>query len=577
MKPAAWKRRPSAAEILGWGLLCTLLLATLFGAVRFDREGWPGLVGDEATYLMAAESLAWDHDIRYTRADFDRFIDHWSHFPDGLILQSGDGGETLTFGKPFFYSLYVAPFTRFLPSRGPFVANALLLALTGLLVARSLETRLGAQAPVWAAVFLFGSVTFAYVFWAHADLFLMCLTAIALALATDLRGRDDSNPGKLLRWFTVGGLLGVVAFSRPFYLPLLLAGLFAVPLVRRRRFVAYVLGAVAVVMLAAGVHRAQTGSWTAYGGERRAFYNHTGFPEVDFPAREWSRAIEELGNAAWGEASNVLGVRIEPRLLGWNAVYFTVGRHVGILPYFLPLLLGLLLPLRGRKRWAFVIAVALAALAFFAFRPFNFWGGGSSLANRYFLPLYPAFWFLASRPLPRLVPVAVAIVAGMFLWPLWTAPGAHPLTERNTYRWVTPTARRMLPYETTQSHLKPGGQEDVNLGDVWIKFLDTGVRPAQEERLLLVEPAGRLLVGSGSPIRRLEARFRAEGDVEPRLGGGRIRRPEVRAGEIVLALEPPKLKASHAMWWQRQPFYLYEVKVAAPGTATPVRFELSRD
>ena len=101
-----------------WAVLGVLLAATLAGAATFDRRTWPSLVGDEATYLMAAASLAWDHDLRYERRDYDRFFARWGVQPDGLILQRADGGKTLVFGKPVAYSLYLGPFARLAPSRG---------------------------------------------------------------------------------------------------------------------------------------------------------------------------------------------------------------------------------------------------------------------------------------------------------------------------------------------------------------------------------------------------------------------------------------------------------------------------
>ena len=96
-----------------WGLLGLLLAATLIGALTFDRRSWPGLVGDEATYLMQAQSLAWDHDLRYSRRDYDRFVEQWGLKPDGLILQSGDGGRTLVYAKPASYALWISPFLRY--------------------------------------------------------------------------------------------------------------------------------------------------------------------------------------------------------------------------------------------------------------------------------------------------------------------------------------------------------------------------------------------------------------------------------------------------------------------------------
>ena len=50
---------PPPMKAVSWLALAALLAATLVGAATFDRRSWPGVVGDEATYLMAAESLAW--------------------------------------------------------------------------------------------------------------------------------------------------------------------------------------------------------------------------------------------------------------------------------------------------------------------------------------------------------------------------------------------------------------------------------------------------------------------------------------------------------------------------------------
>ena len=107
---------PPHARFGSWAVLGLLLAATLAGALTFDRRSWPGLVGDEATYLMQAQSLAWDFDVRYSRQDYDRFVAQWGAKPDGLILQSGDGGRTLVYAKPASYALWIAPFLRLSPT-----------------------------------------------------------------------------------------------------------------------------------------------------------------------------------------------------------------------------------------------------------------------------------------------------------------------------------------------------------------------------------------------------------------------------------------------------------------------------
>ena len=78
-------------ELAGWIVLGLLLAATLGAALTFSREGRPGLVGDEATYAMQAASLAWDFDLVYTRADYDRFVEHWGgpHCMKGVGLVAG--------------------------------------------------------------------------------------------------------------------------------------------------------------------------------------------------------------------------------------------------------------------------------------------------------------------------------------------------------------------------------------------------------------------------------------------------------------------------------------------------------
>ena len=241
---------PPMQRFGSWAVLGLLLAATLAGALTFDRRSWPGLVGDEATYLMQAQSLAWDFDLRYSRRDYDRFVEQWGVKPDGLILQSGDGGRTLVYAKPAAYALWIAPFLRLSPTRGAAIANALLLALAAVLAARTLERRLGPAAPLWVAVWIFASVAFAYVFWAHADLFLMSLVAIALALAYGApragEAAGDARPH--------GAALGrrrrsSSAWSsprRPFYGTLLLPAALAVPAPRRR---------LGIAMLAAGAAR----------------------------------------------------------------------------------------------------------------------------------------------------------------------------------------------------------------------------------------------------------------------------------------------------------------------------------
>ncbi len=558
------------------GILWVLLLGLLVGVVTFDRSRWTSMIGDEATYLMTAESLAWDLDLSYDRQDYDRFVDHWHTEPYGLILQSGDRGRHLTFGKPFFYPLYIAPFVRLSPTRGAFLGNFLLLAVAALAATGALRPMVGSKAPLWVACFLFASVVFAYVYWAHADLFLMVLVAIAYSLLSrsyrSLSSTRKRDRPRAVQWFAIGALLAVVVFSRPFYLPLLLPPLVVLPRPGRwRAAMAFVAGVAVLVLASASVHKLVADSWTSYGGQRRGFTEVTGFPAVDFPVEQWQSTLEDHGDAAWAEARSLFGLPpIAVSLWLWNSVYFLIGRHIGVLPYFLPVVLGLLGRPRGWMGWTSLAAVLAATAAFFLYRPFNIYGGGGAMANRYFLPLYPVFWFLATRPCNLRRLVAVGLLAAGFLWPLWSHPRSFPQRQNHTWRYVPELANRLLPFETTQSHLKPSGRDDLLFGSLWIKFLTPTLRAKRDRSGLLLDRGrrGELLVGSYRPVERLEMQIReAPPETLRVLSGGRVVEQEEGPAGRRLELELDGPRARHPMWWTWDPFYLYRLVLTSESTA----------
>jgi hypothetical protein len=578
-------RLGSPTEAAGWAVLALLLVATFVAALRFDRTGRPSLVGDEATFAMQAASLAFDFDLAYTRADYDRFVAHWGGPPDGLILQSRDRGRHITYGKPFLYALVAAPFVRLAPVGGAVAANALLLAAAALAAARALRRRLGAAAPLWVAVLVFASVSFAYVFWVHADLFLLATTAAGFALVyggepaaagpRQIYGEEPAERGFVARWAGAGALLAVAGTFRPFYLALLLPAALAVPGGRRRRgLLALAAGALGLLLLSGFVQWHAGGHWSGYGGERQGFYPRTGYPLVDFPASGWEHSLERWGNTSWLQAG-AFEPRWSWRLLGWDALYFLVGRDVGVLPYFLPLLLGFVACRGERGRWAIPLAVAVAAACFFVVRPFNFYGGGGAIANRYFLPLYAALWFLAARPARAAWALAAAALAAPFLLPLWRHPTAFPIGDDGRYRHVSAAASRLLPYETTQSHI-PGGQ-DVAVDGLWLKLLNHDLwRPGEGASLRLLGGAtGELLVGSPRPLSGLALDFDRHAPSRLEVGRAELRPTALHPdGSIGFEVPLGRPRAVHPMWWTSDDYYLYELELRLPAPAVPIALRI---
>ncbi|MEA2690788.1 MAG: hypothetical protein QOJ16_175 [Acidobacteriota bacterium] len=573
-------------ETLSWGLLAALLLATLWAALRFDRAGRPSLVGDEATYAMQAASLAWDGDLAYSRADYERFVRQWGGKPDGLVLQSRDQGRHITYGKPFLYALAIAPFVRFAPVRGALVGNALFLAAAALLAARTLRQRLGGAAPFWVAVLVFGSVSFAYVYWVHADIFLFAAMAAGLALVywedrpgeappAEIYEEEETAPRWrfLLRWAVAGALLAIPGAFRPFYLALLLpAALAALSGWRRRRtalvtLFALVAGALGLLLLTGLVQWHAGGAFSGYGGERQGFYPRTGYPDVDFPASGWEASVRRWGNTSWTQ-EGAIDPYLDGHLWAWNALYFVFGRNIGVLPYFLPLALGFFAFSGRRGRWALPLAILLAAGGFLLVRPFNFYGGGGAIGNRYFLPLYPALWFLAARPLRAWTASALAAVTGAlaapFLLPLWQHPTAFPIGPDGRYRHVSEVAVRNLPYETTQSHI-PGGQDSAHDG-LWVKLLNDNMGRIGEAESLMGDAVGEVLVGSPERLRGLLVVCDPRAPTRLESGGQTLRPSLLRPnGTVVFAIDLGKPKAVHPMWWTREPYYLYQVDLRLPG------------
>ncbi|HEX5757977.1 MAG TPA: hypothetical protein VF121_02180 [Thermoanaerobaculia bacterium] len=591
-KPARGRGRTrGGAGLAAWGVFGLLFGALFAGVATFDRAGRPGLVGDEATYAMQAASLAFDLDLRYTRADYDRFVAQWGGPPDGLILQSRDDGARITYGKPPLYALAAAPFVRFAPVRGALLANVVLLALAAALAARVLRIQVGTAAPLWVACFLFASVAFGYAFWVHADLFLLACAAAGFALVYEgERARHGPLPEiydgeelaggtrSTLRWAAAGALLAIPAAYRPFYLALLIPALLAALAARargRQAAAALLAGALLLLAATAGAQWLAGGSWSGYGGERQGFYPRTGYPEVDFPASDWPASVRRWGNTSWLQ-EGALEARFDPKLAAWNGLYFLAGENVGVLPYFLPLVLGFLAYRGDRGRWAIVPAVALAALGLLLVRPFNFYGGGGALANRYFLPLYPALWFLVARPRRAGWVAAVAALAAPFLWPLWAHPRAFPVGEDGRYAYVSELARRLLPYETTQSHL-PGGR-DVTHHGLWVKSLTPAVGPVGGGRSLRLSAGGpgELLVGSPEPLEAVVLRFGGGAPTRIEIEGGEIGGRMFGAdGSIAFALRLDRPRAVHPMWWTRDDVHLYRIGLRLPAGAAPVGLRIT--
>ncbi len=555
---------------LGWALLTALLAVLLFTAAA-HRSYAPSVVG-EATYLMQAESLVRDLDLTYTRADYDRQLLRWAGDPAELALASGSDGRRIVFDRPFPYALWLAPFVALWPRAGAAVANGVLLALAALLVAGFLQRRLGAWAPWWLVVLVFGSALFAFVLPATGEVFLLAVTVAGFAVLVPSRPGDGTpQPGVRLgapRGGYFAGALLAIPLATDWLYGLLLAAAWWMPSVAGRAAVRRALVAGAVAMLAAivVVHwLAGGGWWTAANGF--LFTATTGFPLVDFPAAEWPSAVRYL-------EGHVSTFPWDAELRLWSIVDLVFGRAIGLMPYFAPLLLLVASgSLRGFRRPIVVAAFAWPA-AVVVLRPFEV-AGAEGFANPGFLPFYGALWLL---PDPRRRPVrlaagvaATALVATLFLSSLWRHPWIA-WDDRGPGH-ETSAARRLLPYETSQRWCPAGAVVDDELtvaavgGDAWVE--------ARHRRVVVEGGFAELVIGSGRPLRALRVDFEGPVPEHLRLRGARMEAAEESPSPGTSSiLVPAGPRRRHASDWSSRRSYRYVVALEWPPSAGPAALRL---
>lgn len=519
--------------------LLALLLAAVAAGAWLAAPGRPPAPGEATTLWLAASSLARDGDLAFGAADGGRFRAAFGDEPAG-VWQSRDG----RLAAPALPALAAAAGAWISPARGPFLAQALLLALAAAALVAALRPRLGARAPLWVAVLLFGSVAFRAGLRLAPETLAAAGVALAYALVWGRRAGSATAPAdlfegelpahpRLVRWLGAGVGLGCAVAQSPAYLALALPPLGALPRLRRRS---------AAALLAAGLV----------------------VPVAVAAAME---------GAPW----EPLDPRFHLPLIGWNALDFVAGRHVGLLVGFLPLVLGLLAPARDLGRRWIPAAAAVAALFLLVTSPFDWAGAAPEWGNAAFLPIYLALASRVGGPAPDSRALAVAALAGVFLLPVWLSPIAGvPPVGGAALRRALERPRALLPFETALRTL-PGSVE-IRRGDVALRSAGAEIfADASGERMRLAGRHGRLIVESARPLSSLRLEFGPEAPSSLRVEGGEVGNTTFRpSGEIAfdVALGAPRRR--HPLWWSAAPASIYRLDLdLGQDPNAPLAFELA--
>ncbi len=135
----------------------------LFADLPVLHEGF--LTADQASYFAIAQSLAYDHDLEYTKKDLVRYKEHSGpdrkgSFSSGLKPRPA---RKLFYAKSMAYALFAAPFVRVFGPNGPLVFHAVLLFLLLLMGFSYFALRNSPGLSVLKiGTFLFASVAGAY-------------------------------------------------------------------------------------------------------------------------------------------------------------------------------------------------------------------------------------------------------------------------------------------------------------------------------------------------------------------------------------------------------------------------------
>jgi hypothetical protein len=454
--------------------------------------GKPGLPthlkADEGAYYLAAQSLAFDRDLKVEPKDVDRAFQEFPFGPvNNMIVMTDDGWHTVYFGKPYIYSLAGAPFARLFGANGMLFFNMLMtmaMVWIGYLYLRRHNPP--GLAALFSASFFLLSVGFSYVFWIQPEVFNMFSVAACLFFGlprADETGLPDRRR-ELLFAFLSGAVLALAVYDKPMFAAVGLAPLYAHLRDRRWKTLGvWLLGAVLSMGAIAGIAVKLTGHPSAYLGVHRQGVTLCEPGKVPITpeivqartggggSRGGAKPATAVPNSTTGNTWTWLFRAVDVTLYeeAENIGYFLVGRHTGMLIYTpfaaLALIFFLLNRRQGRRRtgelWVLLAAVTAVGLYFLTFIAWNWQGGGGFVGNRYFVTAIPAFLFLVKEIRPPRLLLAGYVVAGLFLAPLLFTPFGAPVPEPTLQAHVRGLPFRFLPLELSLRNVP--GYERVSI------------------------------------------------------------------------------------------------------------------
>jgi hypothetical protein len=227
-----------------------------------------------------------------------------------------------------------------------------------------------------------------------------------------------------------------------------------------------------------GANLEATGDWNYQGGVRKSFYGDGGFPLEKENLTFETAAGSQMTSEGYSEKH-----LLPPRIFIYNFFYYFFGRFSGIIWYFFPAVLALILFIVRKKQlyqWFILGALTLEILTYIILMPDNYAGGAGALGNRYFLCIYPLFFFLVDFKENTKEIGINWIVASVFISQILLSPLQHshfPSTHTAKFPF------KILPVELTLINNYPTStnpnarSQKVGTEGSWLFFLDNNYLP----------------------------------------------------------------------------------------------------
>jgi hypothetical protein len=270
---------PMTPKFIRYFFILFLLFIIFFSfATDLPKTKKGGFFSDESTYFSIIQSLAFDGDLEYSRADIVRIREIFWVGPTGVFLTKRHDGR-IYYAKSFIYPLAVAPFFRLFGTHGLLLANGLMIffvLLMGFLLLRQHHPQ--EKSFFFTIMYIFASITFIYIWWMTADLFNFFVNFAGLFFFFYYFKKPA--------WNSLAGLFFAAAiFSKPNNI--LHIGILFLLLLYQKDWKKLIGMALICLLVLSGLlyfSYSQTGAFNFMGGERRTFYGNFPFERPDFTA-----------------------------------------------------------------------------------------------------------------------------------------------------------------------------------------------------------------------------------------------------------------------------------------------------